>query len=110
MTKVNNKDKDKDKDEEQLIMESDDIRDKILHILSIYPVISPTMLQGGLGPSLKPAVWRPILSELIDSGKVEETQDSMRTPTQRYNTYTKLSLFGTTVRIPAEAQNKLLRA
>lgn len=69
-----------------------DIEAKILHILHIYPVISPTMLQSGLGPYTKPALWRPILARLVREGVVEETQVSLQTPSDRYNTYTKLSL------------------
>ena len=71
---------------------ADEIRTKILHLLSIYPVISPTMLQGGLGPSVRPVHWRPVLEQLEDEGIVIKEQDSMQTPTGRYNTYTKLSL------------------
>ena len=65
---------------------------KILHILGIYPIISPTMLQAGLGPSMKPALWRPVLLSLIANGKVIEDHESLLTPTERSNTYTKLSL------------------
>lgn len=68
------------------------IRDKILHILKIYPIISPTMLQGGLGPYMKPVEWRPVLQALVADGLVIETQKSMRTPLERYNTYTMLHL------------------
>ena len=70
----------------------EDVRAKILHLLGIYPVISHTMLQSGLGPYTKPALWRPVLQELIDEGEVLETQDTIDTPSGRYNTYTKLSL------------------
>lgn len=73
-------------------VEPEVIRAKILHILKIYPIISPTMLQGGLGPSMKPIQWRPILQALVKGGKVVETQKSMRTPLERYNTYTMLHL------------------
>lgn len=76
-----------------------DIEIKILHLLGIYPIISPTMLQSGLGPSTKPAQWRPVLSKLIQAGKVIEEQQSMQTPSERYNTYSKLSLPGTTVSV-----------
>jgi len=75
----------------------DEIRTKILHLLSIYPIISPTMLQGGLGPAMKPVLWRPVLEELIKEGAVVQEQESMLTPTERYNTYTKLSLPGAIV-------------
>ena len=47
-----------------------EIEVKILHLLGIYPIISPTMLQGGLGPSVKPALWRPVLARLINEAKV----------------------------------------
>lgn len=77
----------------------DTIRAKILHILKIYPVISPTMLQGGLGPYMRPAQWRPILAELVVEGKVVETQESLQTHTGRYNMYSKLSLSGTKVTV-----------
>lgn len=69
-----------------------EIREKILHVLGIYPVISPTMLQAGLGPYTKPARWRPILQELIEAKKVIESQVSLQTPSDRYNTYTLLQL------------------
>lgn len=73
------------------------LEEKILHILSIYPIVSPTMLQGALGPSVKSAVWRPALSRLIEAGKVIEETESLQTPTERYNTYTKLYIAGVTV-------------
>lgn len=65
---------------------------KIVHLLGIYPIISPTMLQGALGPQVKAGIWRPVLTQLIEEGKVVEESVSMLTPTERYNTYTKLSL------------------
>lgn len=77
----------------------EEIRTKILHLLRIYPIISPTMLQGGLGPAMKPVLWRPVLDELLKEGAVIQEQESMLTPTERYNTYTKLSLPGVTVTI-----------
>lgn len=72
--------------------EQEEIRIKIIHLLGIYPVISSTMLQGGLGPQLKPAYWRPVLTQLIEDGIVKEESESMQTPGGRHNSYTKLSL------------------
>ncbi len=68
------------------------IRAKILHILRLYPIISPTMLQGGLGPYMKPIEWRPVLEDLIAKEIVAESQRSMQTHQERYNTYTFLHL------------------
>ena len=75
----------------------EEVRAKILHILKVYPIISYTMLQSGLGPYTKPGLWRPVLAELIDEGKVVEDQESLQTPTNRYNTYNKLLLPNTKV-------------
>ena len=83
---------DKAYDETTEAMQQLEIELKILHLLSIYPVISPTMLQGGLGPYTKAALWRPVLAKLVAQGKVIETQENLQTPSDRYNTYTKLSL------------------
>lgn len=46
------------------------VAEKILHTLSVYPGISPTMLQAGMGPQFKPAVWRPILEDLRHKGYI----------------------------------------
>lgn len=78
---------------------SEVIRAKILHLLRIYPIISPTMLQSGLGAYIRPGSWRPILAELLEAGKVVEDQESRQTPADRYNTYSKLMLPGTVVEL-----------
>jgi len=78
--------------EQESHVTDEDIRIKILHLLRIYPIISPTMLQGGLGPPMKPVAWRPVLEAMIKEGLVVQDQESMMTPTERYNTYTKLHL------------------
>ncbi len=71
---------------------TEEIEAKIIHQLKIYPIISPTMLQGALGPSLKPSLWRPVLMGLIERGIVREEQETLLTPAERYNNYIKLSL------------------
>jgi len=77
----------------------EEIQAKILHLLRIYPIISPTMLQGGLGPPLRSIEWRPVLNGLIEEGLIIEDQESLKTPAGRYNAYTKLYLKGTKVTI-----------
>lgn len=76
---------------------AEDIATKIVHLLGIYPIISPTMLQGGLGPQMRPAQWRPVLAKLIEEGKVVESSHSTLTPNDRYNTYSRLSLPSTLI-------------
>lgn len=46
------------------------IETRILETLAIYPRLSPTMLQAGLGPALSPKLWRPALDRLIEMGLV----------------------------------------
>lgn len=69
-----------------------EIREKIIHLLKIYPIISPTMLQGGLGPYVKPKVWRPILEQLVQEGIVEQTQETLLSPGGRHNVHNKIQL------------------
>lgn len=78
--------------EAELIANHKEIREKIVHLLKIYPVISPTMLQGGLGPYVKPKAWRPVLEELIHEGIVQQTQETHLSPGGRYNVHNKVSL------------------
>lgn len=78
-------------------MTEEEIGTKILHLLGIYPIISPTMLQGALGPGLKPVLWRPVLRDLIETGLVIQESESKITPAERYNDYAKLMLPGTMV-------------
>jgi hypothetical protein len=68
------------------------LRAKIIHVLSVYPVISPTMLQIGLGTHVKPTDWRPILTELIKEGIVLEEEQCVATPQDINRFYKKLSL------------------
>lgn len=75
----------------------EDIRAKILHILSIYPVISPTMLQAGLGGGWRPKMWHPVLDTLIEEGVIIREKKSLMTPSNRYNTHPILRLAGVDV-------------
>jgi hypothetical protein len=68
------------------------IMDRIVHILTIYPVISPGMLQTALGFSCPAYVWRPILQQLIQDGRVVISADEHQHPIGRAFKYTKLSL------------------
>lgn len=73
-------------------VEDEKMRTVILHILTIYPIISPTMLQMGIGNSISPAKWRPSLEALIRAGDVKRWSDTELAPSGRHNNYTKLSL------------------
>lgn len=68
------------------------IRDKILHLLRIYPIVSPSMLQIGIGSSLPTSIWRPVLQELLDTGEVKEDIIVSLSAAGRNQSYTLLSL------------------
>lgn len=48
-------------------------RDKIIHVLSIYPRISPAMLQMGIGASSPARMWKPVLEQLKQEKIVTES-------------------------------------
>src|SRR5688572_23414578 len=70
----------------------DVIREKIIHALTIYPQLSHSMLQVGIGTSLPPALWRPVLDQLKRQGIVVEHTQSVKSPAGRDQTYEILSL------------------
>jgi len=83
----------KSRDEETTQVANDEMmRRKIIHVLTVYPVISSTMLQMGLGPHTKPDIWRPQLQKLLDDGTVVAETKSLLTPLGRHQSYTRLQL------------------
>jgi DNA-binding HxlR family transcriptional regulator len=72
---------------------SDPVEAKIIHTLTIYPKLSPSMLQAGIGPGIAPRVWRPALERLVKAGIVRKQEAAMEVPySGRYQTYRILSL------------------
>ena len=59
------------------------IRDRILFVMKIYPVISPSMLQVGIGTTFSPKLWRPVFDALVREGRIKVTSTSTLTPTGR---------------------------
>jgi hypothetical protein len=68
------------------------MKDKIIHVLTIYPKVSPTMLQVGIGTGISPDIWHPVIERLMIDGIVEKTQVSSPTPKGRSQVYTIISL------------------
>lgn len=71
---------------------NEQIRMKIIELLTVYPRMSPTMLQAGLGPSLAPAFWRPIYDGLIAEGSVVQYAELPPLSTRRTHPYTVIEL------------------
>ena len=68
------------------------VKARIVHVLRIYPRISPSMMQTGIGPNTPPNIWRPILEEMINEGIVSRTQETNQSETGRWKTSVILSL------------------
>jgi hypothetical protein len=67
------------------------LREKILYVLRLYPRISPSMLQTGLG-NVRPADWRPVLEKLIKEGHINRETKVSHTPEGHRHTPTFLYL------------------
>lgn len=72
--------------------EQQGIKEQILHVLKVYPGISPSMLQVGIGSHVKPAKWKPILAKLVDAKTVVRIERAFQTPSNNHRTYVKLVL------------------
>lgn len=68
------------------------VKAKILHTLHIYPKLSMTMLQVGIGTGISPDIWHPVLEQLIVGGTVDKRQITAKTPKGRDQVYTIVEL------------------
>jgi hypothetical protein len=65
------------------------IRARIAHTLSIYPKLSHSMLQIGIGTGFPPSLWNPVLDAMIREGTIIREQVQATNPvTKRDQTYT----------------------
>ena len=69
-----------------------DIRNRIIHTLTLFPKLSPTMLQMGLGPQTETKIWKPILEDMILKDEVVREFITLLSPGGRWKSYTFLSL------------------
>lgn len=69
-----------------------DIENRIRCVLEIYPRISPSMLQIGIGTSIPANWWRPVYRSMIDRGDIILEHIVALGAAGRSNTYTVVSL------------------
>lgn len=60
-----------------------DVRERILHLLKVYPYISRSMIQVGLSPALPPKLWDPVLQQLVNEKAVQHVETQAQTPAGR---------------------------
>lgn len=68
------------------------MRDRIMHVLGIYPELSPSMLQIGMGTSLSPTLWKPILDKMITEGRIVRDDLITEAPNGALRHYSRLHL------------------
>jgi hypothetical protein len=68
------------------------VKNKILHVLGIYPQLSQSMLQVGIGTALSSKIWLPVLEQLKAEGIVKVEEKQARSPSGRDQTYQIISL------------------
>lgn len=68
------------------------LRAKIIHTLTIWPKLSPSMLQVGIGTSISPNIWKPILEQMIESGELVREEKHAKSHIGRDQVYTILQL------------------
>jgi hypothetical protein len=68
------------------------VEDKMVHVLTIWPQLSPSMLQVGIGTALPPKLWHPVLERLIAAGVIERREVTIKGPSNRDQTHTLLRL------------------
>lgn len=68
------------------------MEEKILHILSIYPKISPSMMQISIGSNMPAHIWKAAWRKLLGEGKVRQDFIVATTPTGRSQSHTIYSI------------------
>lgn len=65
-----------------------DVRDRIEHLMKIYPRMSKSMIQIVLGTSLPGKMWHPILDQLVEDGYCKRLVEHHQSPNGRLNSHT----------------------
>jgi|ERR1700761_2356667 len=68
------------------------IRAKIMHVLGIWPMLTSSMLQNGMGVQTPARDWRPVLSKMRNEGLVLEDEIQVTTHLGQVRSYTRIFL------------------
>lgn len=61
---------------------------RILHTLEVFPFLSSSMIHVGIGTASPTNLWKPVLQELVEVGKVSVTEITANSPSDRRQAYT----------------------
>ena len=62
-------------------------RQRILHVLEVFPFLSASMIHVGIGTASPTPIWKPVLQDLVNSGEVTVTEISANAPSDRRLAY-----------------------
>ncbi len=68
------------------------IRERIVSVLKVYPVLNTSMLQLAIGSSLPKMMWEPVLQCLISDGLVSMDTVTIENPRGRTRTVPVMKL------------------
>lgn len=63
-------------------------RERILHGLRVFPFLSASMLHMAIGTATAGKLWKPLLTDLIEEGKIVQTVHQAKSATGRQQSYT----------------------
>jgi hypothetical protein len=68
------------------------LKQRITHILSIYPELSPSMIQVALGASISSRWWKPVLEQMVNEGTLARRFAYSKGPGGKGRSYTLIRL------------------
>ena len=68
------------------------IQEQLTHLLKVYPVLSPTLIQGLLGSNIRPTFWKPVLEAMIDEGSISRDEVQAQNAYGQFRSYTCIRL------------------
>jgi len=74
------------------VVTSKDYTQQLLHLLQVYPILSPSHVHQVLGPSVRVVAWKPFLYKLIQEGVIMHTAVACMSPSGRMQSRSLLCL------------------
>ena len=68
------------------------IHKQLEHLLQVYPVLSPTMIQSALGTKVRPVIWKPIMELMIKEGILVRNEIVSKNSWGQLRSYTRIRL------------------
>lgn len=74
------------------MLEPPSLREQLKHLFSIYPILSPTMMQALLGSKVRPKDWKPVMEDMITDGTLKRVDLSSKNAWGQLRYYARIKL------------------